>query len=197
MLVQIPFSGFYESIHNSLIDDEIDYFFDNNAKLGERLRDSINWHDLLNEYAKGYAESVAHEFNIKMQFESLTSPKYYNFQTDRIFCEISESEVKRIFSETDKHVLTETAKSMFTSRDGFNSFYDPDCLTWGDITDFDHNQLHCLLVAYINNDDFEWSIMEDSICNGFISELVYAHCNDKRIFKVYDYLQNRIARKAA
>jgi hypothetical protein len=132
-----------------------------------------------------------------MQFESIARPREYNFTTDRIFCEISESEVMRIFNATDKNILSQKAREAFTSRDGFISFYDSDYLTWGEVLSWDHNQLLILIDSFINDSDFELYIMEDSICNGFISELIYKHCSDKRIFKVYDYLQSRLDRKAA
>jgi hypothetical protein len=207
MNVQIPFSGFYDSIHNSNIDDCLDnqVFTDystgctNNDRLSYLAFDSINWHVLYLDYAKEYASAFAHKFNIAMQFESMTSPKEYNFTTDRIFCEISESEVKRVFNSTDKAVLSKKAREAFTSRDGFTSFYNPDYLTWGDVLTWDHNQLNVLIDSFINDsyDEYELYIMDDSICNGFINELIYKHCTNKRIFKVFDYLQSRIQRKAA
>ena len=212
MIIQIPFSGFYDSIHNSNIDYALDnqVFTDyatgctNNDKLSYRAWDSIQWNELYLDYAKEYASSFADKFNINMKFESMTSPREYNFTTDRIFCEISENEVIRIFNSTDKTVLSQKARDAFTSRDGFISFYEPDYLTWGDVLTWDHNQLLILIDSYIHNDDiftgvddYELFIMDDSIGNGFINELIYKHCNDKRIFKVYDYLQSRIERMAA
>jgi len=209
MIVQIPFSGFYESIHNSNIDNVLDnqIFTDyatgctNNDQLSYRAWDSINWHELYFDYAREYAANFAYKFNISMKFESIARPREYNFSTDRIFCEISESEVKRIFAATCKATLAKNARDTFTSRDGFNSFYDPDYLTWGEVLSWDHNQLLVLIDSFIVNFDFhadyELYIMDESICNGFINELIYKHCSDKRIFKVFDYLQSRIERKAA
>lgn len=197
MIIQIPFSGFYESIHNSNIDSEMDYIFENNQNLSSLLYDSLNWRELFIDYAREYAENFAHKYGIAMQFESLSSPKYYNFETDRIFCHISESEVLRIYATTDKQQLARIARDMFTSRDGFNSFYDPDYLTWDSVLTWDHNQLFALIVAFTDFDESEIYLMDDSLCNGFMSELLYKHCSDKRIFTVFDYLQSRENRKAA
>ena len=205
MIVQIPFSGFYESIHNS----NIDYYLDNqvftdyatgctnNDKLSYRAYDAINWPELYLDYAREYAANFAYKFNINMQFESMTSPREYNFSTDRIFCEISESEVLRLFNATCKDTLARLAREAFTSRDGFISFYNPDFLTWGEVLSWDHNQLLILIESFINDDDYEIYIMDDSINNGFIDELLYKHCTDKRIFNVHGYLQARIERAAA
>ena len=198
MIIQIPFSGFYESIHSSAIDDAINYTFtdyatgiENNDKLSERLYDSLNWRGMLTEYAKEYADTFAYRFSIELEFESLSSPREYNFTTDRIFCHISENEVLRLYDATQKDKLNQVARDMFTSRDGFNSFYDPDPLLWGDVLEWDHNQLHALLVAYIDDDDFETYLMDNVFGDGTISELLHDHCMDKRIFKIHDYLQSR------
>lgn len=206
MIIQIPFSGFYESIHNQAFNDEIDYCFtdyatglDNNEALSNRLYDSLDWSAAFNDYAKEYAANFAYLFGIEMQFESLSSPKYYNFTTDRIFCEISESEMQRLFDETDKAILSKVSSEMFTSRDGFFSSYNADWKTWGELSEFDHNQLHAVLMAWLETvranevGDYEFAIYETLSCNGNISELVYKHCTDKRIYRVFEYLQDRKA----
>ena len=208
MIIQIPFGGFYESIHSHGINDYIDSqcFTDyetgtiNNDNLSARLYDALNWRDLFIDYAREYTEHFAHEFKIELTFESLSSPREYNFVTDRIFCEISETEVLRIYRLTDKNILKKMALDMFTSYDGFSSFYDNDITAWGDVLEYDHNQLLCLLESYIKtiepqiiDNDYEYSIYEYLSCNGFISELVYKHCTDKRIFRVFDYLQSKKA----
>ena len=200
MIIQIPFSGFYESIHSSAIDDAINYTFtdyasgiENNDRLSERLYDSLNWRDMLTEYAKEYADTFAYRFGIELEFESLSSPREYNFTTDRIFCRINEAEVLRLYASTDKNKLDQVAREMFTSRDGFNSFYDPDPLSWGEVSTWDYNQLYALLVAYVDDDDFETYLMDNVFSDGTINDLLYKHCSDKRIFKIHDYLQSRKA----
>ena len=42
------------------------------------------------------------DFKIKGEFDSLKSPREYNFATDRIFIKISENEIARIFEACDK-----------------------------------------------------------------------------------------------
>ena len=209
MIIQIPFSGFYESIHSSNIDHYLDndLFTDyatgctNNDKLSNRAYYAIDFNAVYLEYAKEYAQAFADKFNITMQFESMTSPREYNFSTDRIFCEISPSEIMRIYNSTCKDTLLRLARETFTSRDGFISFYEPDYLTWGDVLTWDYNQLNVLLDAYIINfycnEDWEIYLMDDLQCNGLINELLYKHCTDKRIFKVHSYLQSRAERMAA
>ena len=207
--VVLPFSGFYESIHNSLLDDELNMhmFTDyatgctNNEGLSQLAYDGCNWSDVFNGYAEEYTKNLAHEFKIKMTFESLQSPKEYNFTTDRIFANISYEELKRIYDACNKTNFNKLAVDTFTSRDGFNSFYNPAIETWGPLNTWDHNQLACLLESFINEGLTgesldEYSIMESSISNGFLYDLLSENIkNIDRLHKIHEYLNAREARK--
>lgn len=208
MIIQIPFSGFYESIHTDAIDNELfnGIFTDtntgitNNDNLSNRADDSMDWNSLHIDYAKEYASQFAKEFDLKLEFESLHSPKYYNFSTDRIFCHISENEILRLWRETIPDTLEKTAKEMFTSCDGFISFYDSDFRQWGNVLKWDYNQLHCLLMAWLYNnerysDDLELDILETMNSNGFISEILFKNCPImNRLEKIFCYLDERAER---
>ena len=194
MITQIPFSGFYYSIHDSVMDNELEYY---PLDIQDKLFDSINWHDVRLEYARIYCDSFAYKFGLDITFESLSSPKYYNYHTDRIFAHISENEVQRIFDNTQKIYLEKTCSEMFTSREGFISLYDADYKTWGALTEWDHNQLYALLTAHIDSqcwNDYESAIAEDICCNGVISNLIYNHSENTRLFKIADYLRERAER---
>src|SRR5574343_543281 len=152
--IVIPFSGFYESLHDSEIDETINRMFsdDNgneNNGLSRRIYDACNFRDVHTAYAKEYAARFAGEFELpSLTFKELVSPREYNFTTDRIFCTIENADIEKMRDETTPLSLEAKARDMFTSCDGFISFYDPDYKTWGDITEWDHNQLACLLSAY-------------------------------------------------
>lgn len=208
MLTTIPFSGFYYSLHDSALDDTLDQMFSDRASgctpnngLSDRAQSDCNWSAVRNAYAEEYAENFASHFGIRMQFESIQSPRYYNFTTDRIFCTISESEAARLFAETPEDVLEEVAKETFTSRDGFISSYSPDVAEWGSVEEWDHNQIGCLVDAYVRSiepefDQYaEYGLMEDAQCNGFLDDII---CNNTptfgRLYKVWEYLNNRAER---
>jgi hypothetical protein len=95
MIIQIPFSGFYNSIHNSNIEYELDngVFTDhatgriNNDRLSELAYDAINRRELYLDYAREYVDNFNCEFGLNLEFESMKSPKEYNFSTGRIFWE--------------------------------------------------------------------------------------------------------------
>jgi len=208
MIARIPFAGFYHSVHDHELDDALNMMLSDesgnpNGPLIERAFDLVDWSQAHKDYAKAYAENFCHHFKIAGVFESMTSPREYNFETDRVWIEMTEAEARRILGETNDKNLRDQAREMFTSRSGFCSFYSPDIDTWGDIAEWDHNQLYCLLSAYAEqetdtSDGFdswaELSLMESDRGNGEFENMVY---NDKleRLCKISSYLRDRENRK--
>lgn len=209
MITTISFAGFYYTLHNEILDDGLRGLFtdeqgDINWKLYNKAFDLIQWQEVFVEYAQDYAERFAEEFNVKMVFESLSSPKEYNFTTDRIFCTINLEEIMRIYAATDKDCLSGLIKDKFTSRDGFSSFYSNDLEAWGDVSAWDHNQLGTLLECYTNQETNntegftsleEYYIMEDARGNGYIENWLFENVKDEEAFeryiKISRYLSDR------
>lgn len=204
MLTIIPFSGFYYSVHDEMVQNPLHRDFENNDALLYKAIDCVDWREVQKEYAKEYAQNFASEFGISsLCFESLQSPREYNFATDRIFCHINCAEVKRILSKTDRKVFQQKAHEMFTSRSGFISFYDPDISQWGDVETWDHNKVYCLLCAYVEQEHptdwdmwAEWALMEDWICNGNLDSAIWATNPQPldRLFAIQRYLEKRAER---
>ena len=179
-LACIPFSGFYNSIHDGNLDDALSQSFSDESGnpydgLVSRAFDLINWQAVQQAYAKGYAENFGQAFNIKgLIFDELNSPREYNFTTDRVFVKFPLSEVFRIKRETPRAMLEDQAREMFTSRSGFISHYSPDVKSWGPVSTWDHNQLLALISAYVlhmrDGDAFDqWAVpdlMSDDQWNG-------------------------------
>lgn len=205
MLTVIPFSGFYCSAHDSDVDYALDQYFQDDhgdpiSGLIERAWDHINWTAARTLYAKAYAENFAIALKIRATFESMTSPREYNFTTDRIFMTISQREVYRIRRETPPGLLAEVAAEMFTSRSsrsGFSSYYEPDVKTWGALKTWDYSQLLALMTAYarheLGDDWSERDLMEYEHCNGGMEEMLAEAGDDefRRLDKVYAYLRDR------
>ena len=208
MLTTIPFSGFYCSLHESALDDAVEQMFSDRATgctvyrgLADRAQGACDWREVMKAYAAEYAEQFSREFDIPLEFDSLESPRFYNFTTDRIFCRVPLEVCTRLFLEVDDDTLEATARDMFTSRDGFSSFYSPDVSEWGDVSEWDHNQIECLIAAYVaqQNPDFdqyaEFDLMESARCNsGFDSWIGTNTPTIDRLYKVYDYLEQRAER---
>jgi len=205
-LATIPFSGFYCSIHDQAFDHELEYAAENYADeagedipafLTEALFDAVDWGQAHETYAKEYAEAFLDWLGLTGSFESMTSPKYYNFETDRIFVEIDRDSLARAWRNTPRDELTEMAKRRFTSRDGFISHYDPDWRTWGRLTDWDHNQIGTLLAAFAEYESgSEWDsydehqLVEDLYVGTILSEQD-AYC---RVLNLIDYMIERAKR---
>lgn len=191
----IPFSGFYESSHSDEIDREIENYFD---KEGDGNQDHTpqdfywsfkHYHDIQIKYAALYVRMFEAFFNdetgldIKLTFEEMTSPREYNFTTDRIFTEISFKDVKKLRKYVSDSVLEKHIKKRFTSRDGFSSFYPNDFNTWQEkpLSKWDHNEIGTLIEAALDQcgykrENLAFDVMEYAMCNGRIYDIVYPYC---------------------
>ncbi len=200
LLVNIPFSGFYESKWSQAIDQEeerhIEYSVtdtdmdreDNECRHPKPLR--LNEKELFEIYARATDYRVANKqiarcfvddfntywsdvvgFPLRLTFESMTSPREYNFQTDRIFCHIPASVVRGLFilSKREGHqTLAKVLKERHTSYDGFVSFYSNSVEAWlvKPLDKWDWNELGSLLRAVMtmradaDSEDPEWTIYE-------------------------------------
>lgn len=178
-------------VYNENERQESHYYKDDGYIADERLRvdsgefawEFLNYADAYQEIAFDYAESFgmkldewSKEIDLNapacgIKFKLMTSPRFYNFETDRIFTEISEDFVNWMFkvSEAGVHAnLRKVIKERFTSRDGFISGYDNTLDEWLEkpLTDWDHNEIETLMLAvfydYFTDDrrDWDWEIYE-------------------------------------
>ena len=199
MLTTVPFSGFYNSLHDAQLGRALEQLFSDratgcqvNSRLFNEAFSAVDWGFVHVSYAGEYVDAFAEEFNVSLSFESLRSPKEYNFTTDRIFAEISEDEVRRVFSEVDPDDLTAIAKERFTSCDGFISFYDPDWRTWGDVLEWDHNQVGTLLQALVGGEFDQWAefyLMSSACENGRMEDWLSEGEKVQRLLRIHDRIQ--------
>ena len=191
MEINIPFSGFYESQWSSLLDHEAEQTaeYDATERQSEdgipeplRLDESVyhdamymacNWHNGYIAIAKDYVIAmdtlITDETGLELglAFKDMTSPREYNFSTDRLFSDISRDSIARMFwfSRTlDKHdTLARIIKERFTSYDGFHSFYSNDVAAWLEkpLSEWDHNELGTLLCVPLSQcGDWEYYIYD-------------------------------------
>lgn len=178
----IPFCGFYESVISSDIDHQIGQqiewdtdTFDLNENEQQILWDnylSINrsyfYNQIAEDYTNFYIEILNRRlkgFTLKAKFNLFTSPREYNFETDRIFIEIEENHaidfIKFIIKNYKKE-LEEKIKQRFTSRDGFISSYKNSLDLWiDDYSKWDHNQIGtCFELFDLEEEDINYSLRE-------------------------------------
>jgi len=161
--ITLPFSGFYESLHDASLDDALIQYFDyegcgdypEHPKVEDwsECSSDLNWSKIHEEYAKAYNDYIASEYGLKtLEFQELDSPMYYNFETDRIHSTIELKELRELLKKVDKETLKETIKERFTSCSGFISFYSNSLDEWllQGHRNWDNNQWRTVLIAYIS-----------------------------------------------
>ena len=179
-IINLPFPGFYYSWYDQEIDHALEsqseaYIERDPRDISVTLKDKVEaiFHSNFNgdSYRKTVAKSYTKAFNawfedkyeldLELEFESMISPKYYNFETDRVFAYISE-EKARALCDLARPKLDAEIKRRFTSRDGFISHYPNNLSDWPRyLSDWDHNQLGTLLTALFNTEeDADFEIFE-------------------------------------
>lgn len=211
ILTTIPFSGFYNSIHNDNIEQAENQLFtdrdtgtESNDGLQARFNAKCDYWKVYDNYARAYAKQFADHFKIKsLKFVELNSPKFYNYSTDVIVCSISRVDLRAIYKATDRQKLTDHVRESCTSRSGFISFYDPDIKTWGQVDNWEMPQIELLLDVYCEQEtdaadfnDYELYSMDGYRGNGYFENWLCEACPiSDRLFAIHDYLQTRDARK--
>jgi hypothetical protein len=214
-IATIPFQGFYDSLYSHAIDSEmensIDYYY-KEYELTEAQRDTLangylekNTSEFYYNVSKDYAESFIYEIeretglSLNARFESMESPKEYNFQTDRLFIELPEASAIAFVNyilENHKDEFRNLIAQRFTSRDGFWSNYKNTLEAWGDPSEWDYNQLGtCFeIFEYLEQEIYEHSIYE-SIRNGLVDTL--SDAADKMLDKCLEKKEIREANERA
>jgi hypothetical protein len=180
LITTVPFAGFYESYHSQRIDDameQLTWDYDGepipevSSEVADKLYFTCDYTKLHRLYAKDYVEEIAQQTGLKITYESMQSPKEYNFTTDRVFAYIELEEVQRIYKELDMEQLAAYIKKRFTSRDGFSSFYSPHLSEWddSDLSKWDHNELGALVECWLEENNYDDGYLQFNLqefCNG-------------------------------
>jgi len=129
----IPCEGFYCSVYDSIIDSILENEI-SEGYLTEKQAENINYTNLHLELSNHIFNCILELFNDRFNlftdndyitFNGLSSPKYYNYITDKIKAIISPEIYLTILNKFENNntfinYVNENSKS----RDGFTSFYD-------------------------------------------------------------------------
>lgn len=138
---------------------------------GEALEETRPaWRDHY-DYKTGTSKRVRYDADsCGFKFTDMTSPKFYNFETDRLFATCSAAFVKRLWkrSKADDHkTLSRVIRDRFTSYDGFRSHYANDLDSWPrDLSEWDHNELETLLLACLELADADDNTLQMDMLDG-------------------------------
>lgn len=182
-IAQIPFPGFYESMINkgidgaiesqvcSLMDEEFSELSE--SEIDNAIYRNLKFSGILDYVARQWVEYfndyIMDEcgFNPGFIFESIKSPREYNFKTDRLFCHVSIDIMHEMLDMVSPMTWANTIRKRHSSRSGFISFYSDDPADWEKpIDEYDHNELQTIIEAFLAdnvNDEWEWDIFERMI----------------------------------
>jgi hypothetical protein len=129
--VAIPFDGFYESFLSYDIDQALESLGLEDWPEGIKVKIAKRWVEEFNDY-------VEEETGIqcKAVFEDLVTPREYNFACDQLFVKLPLDSLHKLFDFAGVEAIAKHFVSVFTSRSGFSSFYDPDLPDY-DLVDWD------------------------------------------------------------
>jgi hypothetical protein len=137
--IELPFfPGFYESdLENSdtaywAIKEELDYYRNDCDTPCKELTENdldFNYKDYEKDVRDAWVESFRSrvpDFVLSLENVEMTSPKYYNYSTDKLWADIELSEdwmdKVRVFMDENKDWLRERIEDDWTSYDGFHSY---------------------------------------------------------------------------
>jgi len=186
----IPFAGFYESLWDAVIDDEIesattdlvDELKQKDARFGEEsfgdllyeVREEVNFrkvrHAIAKEYAERFGNWLVQALELdgdgnNVRFSHLDSPREYNFRTDWVFVDIQPDACERLRAKTDWRVLSRTIIEHHAPRSGFVSRYSawPDDWKTLNVLRMDHNELFTILCARMASEGHDADEVEGRI----------------------------------
>lgn len=181
--INLPnFDGFYHSLidvdgylEDCVGDDE------NHCLITSDDYDDINWEKTYNKIARLFFDiweeknkEILKTFGIELKFSHVDSPREYNFTTDKcvLFVSITnEVKTKSLFlkyAEDNYKEFSDLIKNLFTSYDGFHSFYSNSGLKW--------------LNEYINQ------LFDDNVIFETFLESITEDLTDDE--KIYDLMDN-------
>ena len=160
------FTGFYSTLFEDIIDSEVDYILE-----GEETYTTDNvefdyktFKDDISKQCVGVFEDAFNRdmhTKLSVSFESLFSPKFYNFENDSINVSISlsQNDFNAIISaiKENKTEISEQLKEKYSSRDGFSSFHSTDLDEW----------IEDLTLEFENEEDcsHKWGAILEILCD--------------------------------
>ena len=127
MKTNINFGGFYGSTHSDLIDSRIEmYEHEGYINTWEDIDYQETYKSYIHDYCSELSDFILDKFEIDIDFKnlSLNSPRFYNFETDTIDCEVNKDKVEKLntYFLKDKDFIQYLNKRT-KSYSGFISFY--------------------------------------------------------------------------
>ena len=156
---EIPFMGFYQSVLEAHLDDELEQ---------EGLEvDAVDWAATRLRIAEKYAQTWLHKMGLTGEFVEMLSPREYNFETDRLVVTVEHgARLRELASVAGSRDFAAWVTENYSTRSGFISFVDP-VATWGELD----SKAYTLLFHYL--EQTEWPEMPEQIIDELLSNGVF------------------------
>ena len=121
----LNFGGFYESMHSYNIDNAIAYHYDVDSIDGveDKDIDNVDYTKMQTEYAEQWLNEYNTITGLGLTYNGITSPSYYNFETDTINATINVEVVGNLINAAEPELINYINEAS-QSCDGFASFYE-------------------------------------------------------------------------
>ena len=133
------FSGFYNSIWDTFIEDELEYLQEE-----EELDYSIDYEGYSKDITKCIDFTLSGlDLDINIEFQKLVSPKFYNYSTDAIYVKLELDFDKFISKVADNYdAIKKLIAERYSSYDGFSSSHSNEYEDWFNdlLNDFENQQ---------------------------------------------------------
>ncbi len=104
----LNFGGFYQSIHTLFIESQIEQYEEPCETTGETTEFN-SYSELTNAYSKEYVNFINELIDSNFEYDHLSSPKFYNFETDVIVINGAPSDFLKVFKYIRENDLTQQA----------------------------------------------------------------------------------------
>ena len=166
MIITIPFSGFYCTIHGDKMDWELETMAEEESvdDYNDLEVDMAAWR---NRVAEVYSDYLQEETGLRWEFLEVESPNFYNFENDRIKVRMEGKTLLKVqMTSLQQEGFREFVKEHCADRPGFVSYIPNDLSLWPAEWDERHYGLALEFLVQEMNPDMEDSISEDMWCNG-------------------------------
>lgn len=177
--VILPFQGFYESIHDDAFDRVIEMREEDGAEI-----DFSYTNEIMLAYCQHFGRELAGKLesiigsNIDIQVVRVTSPREYNFETDKIHAIMNRGDIIKLYDyvmENHEEAFRSMVESELTERSGFIPRFSNNLDDWGHCVDWKPIQfqllIDCLMIEE-EGQDWEEDIQEILVYNGYVDTLI-------------------------
>lgn len=142
------------------------------------FEDFVNWDEYHEHIAKEMCSEVQHllsDFVSQINYEKVSSPKYYNFETDAIHCEITFNHKKVMnYLKENYEAFSKYIRDNYSSRDGFISYHSNDPSDW--MHNWNEHQVGSILQFICENEGYEEPYdIDDSHISLFYNKEIYQY----------------------